>query len=61
MALTQLIDNTWRESGVATAAGTIVQRSKSLFGASLHQWMIDRCKVLREFPFSRFELTFDPN
>ncbi|MFM2012440.1 MAG: hypothetical protein RLZZ396_1224, partial [Planctomycetota bacterium] len=29
MALTQLIDDTGRESGVATAAGTIVQRSKS--------------------------------
>jgi hypothetical protein len=36
MPLAKLIDDAWRKSGIATATGPIVKRSKSLFGAGLY-------------------------
>ncbi len=61
MALTQLVDDTRRKAGVATAAGAIIERCESVLGAGFDKRMVDRCKVVWQLTFGLLELTLDPH
>lgn len=61
MALTQLVDDTRRKAGVATAAGAIIERCESVLGAGFDKGMVDRCKVVWQLSFGLLELTLDPH